>query len=381
MKTQSTKILATTALGLCIAIPAFALGQTTSPKSEQCEVEFRSGTTLEDEAEIPDCVQEFKALKLTRIEVMGYASKGGSASSNRAVSQSRADLVGTRLSEAFPGVTIDAKGMGMDDSRGRAAIVTAYYIDGTAAVSSVGKPSDLGTTTPKAANAATDPITGDKMVDESSNSTAGARTETPAGSVNSFPQGLQKGTTTPSASSDMAAGDFPNGSNATSDGSIVAAAGNTTATTDAGTPLQREDIASGWNDVRVAGRVGYDKLWDRNEFMNSAGVDVAYVRRNVGTKLVRLEVGATTSFMGEFGEDLKAYNFHGVVFPALEIGPLVFGPRGLLGGSWDDASKETVIDAGGEGRLGIEAANYSIFIGAGRTQELTRVGLDIGATF
>jgi hypothetical protein len=362
MKFNRSEIFANAALGvgLCLGATIPALAQSTvstaSPTeiTEQCEVTFRSGATLSNEASVADCVEDFKNLSMTRVEVMGYASPGGSDVINQRISQARADLVGARLSEAFPGITIDARGMGVDAVRGKSALITAFAAN-TATVSD-------------ASNAAT------------SSSTAGVLADTPASNLNTFPQSFQGGTTTPSATSDVAAGDFPGGSTAT-DGSIVAAAGDTTTATDSTTPLQRENIPSGWNDVRLAGRVGYDKLWDRDEFMNAAGVDMSYVRRNVGTKLVRIEVGATTSFLGELGEDLKAYNFHGVVFPALEAGPVVFGPRGLLGGSWDDASRDTVIDAGGEGRLGVEAANYSIFISAGRTMELTRVGLDVGATF
>ena len=133
--------------------------------------------------------------------------------------------------------------------------------------------------------------------------------------------------------------------------------------------------------MRVAARVGYDKVWDRNEYMNALGIDASYVRRNVGTTLARVEAGATASFLGDFAENNKNFNFHGTLFPALEVGPLVVGPRGLLGGVWNETDKKTVIDAGGEGRLGLEAENYSVFFSAGRTKELTRVGVDLGATF
>jgi hypothetical protein len=322
---------------------------------------------------------------------MGYASPDGSMSTNRALSQRRADMVSTRIAEAFPGIQLDARGMGPDASRGKAVIITAFHSEGQTTsdagamggATGVGTPSDLGTTTPNPAVTAVDPVTGATLVDESSNSTAGVQPETPAGSVQSFPSG-QGGTTTPDATGDVAASDFAGGAT-TDDGTVVAQADGTTgsagATTDAGTALQRENIPSGWNDVRFAGRVGYDYQWDRDEYMNALGVELSYVRRNLGTRLARLEVGATTSFLGEFAEDLQAYNFHGTLFPALEAGPVVFGPRGLLGGSWEDREKEVVIDAGGEGRLGVEAANYSVFVSAGRTINLTRVALDVGATF
>jgi hypothetical protein len=395
MKLHRTNGLAKAAfgLGLCLAMPGAAFAQGSgSEQMEECQVGFSSGTTLENDTQVSDCVEEFKELRLTRIEVMGYASPDGSMSANRALSQRRADMVSTRIAEAFPGIQIDARGMGPDEARGRAVIVTAFYSEdqtnaGATTSPGVGTPSDLGTTTPNPAVTAIDPITGRTLVDESSNSTAGASQETPSGSVQSFPPTLQRrgGTRMPDATGDVAAEDFASG-DVSSDGSVVAQAdgmgmGAAGATTDSGTTLQRENIPSGWNDVRFAGRVGYDYQWDRDEYMNALGAELSYVRRNLGTRLARLEVGATTSFLGDFAEDMKAYNFHGTIFPALEAGPLVVGPRGLLGGSWEDREKEVVLDAGGEGRLGVEAANYSVFVSAGRTISLTRVALDVGATF
>jgi len=399
MKLKNSRILSHVAfgLGLAVAAPALAQNTTTQMKTETCNVEFKAGVMLEDEEEARGCVTRFEKLRLGRLEVVGYASPGGSEAANRALAQRRADVVAEQMKAAFPDVEITARGAGVDRSRGRTAQVLAYYagVQGTtSAVNPIGSPSQLGTTTPQSTVKAIDPVTGQELTDESSNSTAGVDSETPTGSITSRPTDLQGGrnVSTPTATADATSGELgaQTGADATvaqADSSTMpmegdmAAGASTGAASDTGTPLQREDIPSGWNDVRVAGRVGYDYQWDRKEYMNSAGIDASYVRRNLGTRLARLEAGATASFLGDPAEDLKAFNFHGTLFPALEVGPLVFGPRGLLGGSWEDTEKEVVIDAGGEGRLGVEAANYSIFVAAGRTQNLTRIGLDVGATF
>lgn len=381
MKLQSNRIVSnatlSVGLGIAMATPAFAQTSTSEMKTETCNVEFKSGVLLEDENAAQDCVTRFEKLNLSRIEIVGYASPGGSDATNRALAQRRANMVSEKMKQAFPGLEISSRGAGVDSSRGRSAQVLAYYsgVQGTVQANPMGSPSQLGTTTPTSTVTAIDPLTGQELVDQSSNSTAGHQQETPSGHITSYPNELQgmRNVSEPTATVNNMQG------STSTDSSM--GMGTTGAASDTGTPLQREDIPSGWNDMRIAGRVGYDRQWDRDEYMNSAGIDASYVRRNLGTRLARLEAGATASFLGDPAEDLKAFNFHGTVFPALEAGPLVFGPRGLLGGSWEDQGKETVIDAGGEGRLGVEAANYSIFVAAGRTMNLTRIGLDVGATF
>ena len=168
---------------------------------------------------------------------------------------------------------------------------------------------------------------------------------------------------------------------ASADVSVPTRRPNTGQSTQGQPSLQRENSPSGWNDLRVALRAGQDFVWDRGDSYNALGADVSFVRRNVGTRLVRIETGATSSFLSRSGGDYGGYNFHGTLFPAIEVGAFVIGPRGLLGGSKSSPGNELSVDAGGEGRMGVELGNFSMFASAGRTVELTRVGIDLGASF
>ena len=73
--------------------------------------------------------------------------------------------------------------------------------------------------------------------------------------------------------------------------------------------LQRENFRSGWNDIRVAARGGIDRLWRENEAYQAAGLDVSYVRRHIGTRLVRFEGGGAGSFLLGDTQDLVGFNY------------------------------------------------------------------------
>jgi len=367
-----------------LAVPCVSFAATLETK--ECAVQFSAGTTVASDTAINQCIDSLKGVKVSRIDISGYASPGGSNAVNRKMSQDRADALKDLLSRAFPSTEIVAKGRGADAARGMSAVAVASYTTGTQVGDASGSApaGQLGQTTPHTATSATDPHTGALLHDQSSQSTAGVNQETPAGQITSFPAaGTLRSNQQPAP---MVTGDVNTGDVAvtTTDSTQVAALDTAAASSTSNeqpVAVQRENMRSGWNDIRVAARLGYDKVWDRNEYMNALGADVSYVRRNLGTTLARLEAGATASFLGDFAEDNKNFNFHGTLFPALEVGPLVVGPRGLIGGSWNDTDKEVDFDAGGEGRLGLEASNYSVFFSAGRTKELTRVSVDLGATF
>ncbi len=141
------------------------------------------------------------------------------------------------------------------------------------------------------------------------------------------------------------------------------------------------DERSVWRDVRVSLRGGYDRNRQLDRSMNAVGLEVAGVQRRPQWERFLIEGGATASVMGDHEDAFTGTNGHATLFPALDFGGVVFGPRLLAGASWEEETDKVRPDIGGEGRIGVQADTYSIFLAAGRTLELTRIGVDFGATF
>ena len=186
------------------------------------------------------------------------------------------------------------------------------------------------------------------------------------------------GATSPtSSSSDSSASSMPS---STSGSSTMASDANTPGS-GSGQSFRRRRAMGDWSDLRVAVRAGQDRVWKQSEFRNAIGADASFAQRNVGSRFVRFETGATSSYLSDSSGDYRGFNFHGTFFPALQAGTFIVGPRALVGGSKTSPDSDVAFDAGGEGRAGVEVGNFTIFASAGRTIELTRVGLDLGATF
>ena len=141
------------------------------------------------------------------------------------------------------------------------------------------------------------------------------------------------------------------------------------------------DERSVWRDVRVSLRGAYDRNRQLDRSMNAVGLEVAGVQRWPQWDRFLIEGGATASVMGDNDDAFTGTNGHATIFPALDFGGIVFGPRLLAGASWEEETDKVRPDIGGEGRLGLQADTYLVFLSAGRTLELTRIGMDIGATF
>jgi hypothetical protein len=136
-----------------------------------------------------------------------------------------------------------------------------------------------------------------------------------------------------------------------------------------------------WENTRASVRGGYDRNWELDRNLNAIGIEIASVQRRPHWNNFRLEGGGTASVMGDNDDAFTGSNAHATIFPSLDFNGFVFGPRGLAGLSWEQETDLVRPDVGGEGRLGFQADTYSVFFSAGRTLELTRVGLDVGAIF
>jgi hypothetical protein len=131
------------------------------------------------------------------------------------------------------------------------------------------------------------------------------------------------------------------------------------------------------NFGRIAARMGQDADRDSDESYPAIGFEVAYVRPNTGAANVRTELGGTAVSMSKGSDLMRRASAHALVGAGYSISGVVVGARLLGGGVWDEAEKWRD-DFGGEGRLGFEKGNISIFAGIGRTDKTSRFGLDVG---
>lgn len=131
------------------------------------------------------------------------------------------------------------------------------------------------------------------------------------------------------------------------------------------------------NFGRIAARMGQDADRDTDESFPAIGFEAAYVRPNTGAPNVRTEIGGTAASMSKGSELLNRASAHVILGAGYNIAGVVLGGRLLGGGVWNEQEKWTE-DFGGEGRLGFENENVSIFAGIGRTDKTSRFGLDVG---
>lgn len=131
------------------------------------------------------------------------------------------------------------------------------------------------------------------------------------------------------------------------------------------------------NYGRVAARLGQDAIRDLDENFPAIGLELAYVRPNTGTPHLRTEMGGTAASMSKGNDLMKRASAHVLLGAGYNISGVVIGARALGGGVWDEQEKWRD-DFGGEGRLGFENKNVSIFAGVGRTDKTSRFGLDVG---
>ncbi|MEY4065747.1 MAG: hypothetical protein RIR26_1955 [Pseudomonadota bacterium] len=131
------------------------------------------------------------------------------------------------------------------------------------------------------------------------------------------------------------------------------------------------------NFGRVAARFGQDADRNLDESFPAIGLELAYVRPNTGTPHLRTEMGGTAVAMSKGNDLMKRASAHVLLGAGYNISGVVIGARALGGGVWDEKDKWRD-DFGGEGRLGFENKNVSIFAGVGRTDKTSRFGLDVG---
>ncbi len=131
------------------------------------------------------------------------------------------------------------------------------------------------------------------------------------------------------------------------------------------------------NFGRIAARMGQDADRDSDESYPAIGFEAAYVRPNTGIPHLRTEMGGTAVSMAKGSDLMRRASAHAILGAGYNISGVVIGARALGGGVWDEKEKWRD-DVGGEGRLGFENDNISIFAGVGRTDKTTRFGLDVG---
>jgi hypothetical protein len=130
---------------------------------------------------------------------------------------------------------------------------------------------------------------------------------------------------------------------------------------------------------RVALRSGFDttRIEQREEYF-APGLDLAYLP-NVHPN-VRLEVGALASLYAE-GNRNRLGSYHFAPMVGYQNSGYVAGVRGLAGVVHSYETDKDFTDTGAELRLGVERDQWSLFLGAGRSSTLDRVGMDFGVRF
>lgn len=159
-------------------------------------------------------------------------------------------------------------------------------------------------------------------------------------------------------------------------GTKVAALGSpdTVSTKTASSPSR---LKGNW---RAAVRSGFDttRIEQREEYF-APGLDVAYLP-DLANPSIRLELGALASLYAE-GNRNRLDSYHFAPMLGYQQSGYIAGLRGLAGNVLSHESDKTYLDTGAELRLGVEKDQWSLFLGAGRTSTLNRVGMDFGLRF
>ncbi|WP_324959187.1 OmpA family protein [Oligoflexus sp.] len=130
---------------------------------------------------------------------------------------------------------------------------------------------------------------------------------------------------------------------------------------------------------RAALRSGFDttRIESREEYF-APGLDVAYLP-SVNPN-VRLEIGALASLYAE-GNRNRLGSYHFAPMIGYQNSGYVAGVRGLAGVVHSYETDKDFTDTGAELRLGVERDQWSLFLGAGRSSTLDRIGMDFGVRF
>lgn len=130
---------------------------------------------------------------------------------------------------------------------------------------------------------------------------------------------------------------------------------------------------------RVALRSGFDttRIEEREEYF-APGLDFAYLPS--AHPNLRLEVGALASLYAE-GNRNRLGSYHFAPMVGYQNSGYVAGVRGLAGVVHSYETDKDFTDTGAELRLGVERDQWSLFLGAGRSSTLNRVGMDFGVRF
>lgn len=131
--------------------------------------------------------------------------------------------------------------------------------------------------------------------------------------------------------------------------------------------------------ARVAVRAGADRDWNNDQRSPGVvGLDLTALPTVAASRSLRLEAGALAE--QHISHDLEdTTGLYGVGGVGYRRGGFVAGVRGLAGAILTSSNGE--FDGGGEGRLGFENNQLSIFFGMGRTKAWTRFGWDLGIIF
>lgn len=296
--------------------------QQAGTNTSECDIGFRSGQTSADTSSVQTCLSQVDKASVKYINVLGVASPVGSESLNMRLSQQRAASVAEQLKREFPNAQVSSMGIGEQPNMEPSAKVTLVSVAGA-----------------ETAQAGAD------------DAAAGA------------------------AGADVAAGD-----------GTTALPGQETATDDLGRVSLGEGVetegAVRMNTARIAARVAQDDFDPVDEVLPFYGLEIAYVGRMPGATGVRWEAGAVGGVLAEQGDEADGYEAHGLLGAGYAFNNFVVGARALGGAVWNDrpgTSREAQEDFGGEARIGFEKDRWSIFAGAGATQEQTaRLGIDLG---
>jgi len=130
---------------------------------------------------------------------------------------------------------------------------------------------------------------------------------------------------------------------------------------------------------RFGPRLGQDhtRIENKDDYF-APGLDVAWVYTNYP---LRVEVGAIGNIYMEGNEQVMSSIHFAPMIGYQGSGGWIAGVRGLAGIVDSDISGDQNDDYGWEGRFGRETEHWSAFLGAGQTDALDRIGVDIGYRF
>lgn len=298
-----------------------------------CSYDFAVGSSSVNVERVRSCLESVDASQVKKITVIGSADSTGSEEFNQQLSEQRAMAADKSIRSMFPGATIETQSVGISDL-GRVAQMNLMG----AAMNTL---ADSGTTLGPYNNELNTTLQGGSMT-----------TEQPATTADTSMQTAAIGS--PSLGSNQA---------------VKSPARDTT------------------TDLRVAVRGANDRYWirDQREY-GGIGAEVSFVPKMIPG--LRSEVGVVGTAYTSSQEQEKEFDLYSAHLIAglgvISEGGFAAGVRGLAGAAFDyDDNWDPTdhVDGGGEGRIGYEKNSLSIYAGAGRTQNFTRLGVDFGWTF